>query len=157
MLSLDTGGRSCQSLNLCCSEPPLPRLSFNPNAQHGSKRKYTKPSPERVRRQAHKASPNKSCTSPNPAYPTPASRQNSSSHNHAAPVNGAHYQSQRGKKKPEQPVDPATMYESLKNRIAALEEEEVIEEEEERRFGECVRGCRLPQLNLHHLISRGGT
>jgi len=26
------------------------------------------------------------------------------------------------------------MYESLKNRIAALEEEEVIEEEEERRF-----------------------
>lgn len=27
------------------------------------------------------------------------------------------------------------MYESLKNRIAALEEEEVIEEEEEQRFG----------------------
>ena len=27
------------------------------------------------------------------------------------------------------------MYESLKNRIAALEEEEVLEEEEERRFG----------------------
>jgi hypothetical protein len=27
------------------------------------------------------------------------------------------------------------MYESLKNRIAALEEEEVIEEEEERKFG----------------------
>jgi hypothetical protein len=27
------------------------------------------------------------------------------------------------------------MYESLKNRIAALEEEEVIEEEEERRYG----------------------
>jgi hypothetical protein len=29
------------------------------------------------------------------------------------------------------------MYESLKNRIAALEEEEVLEEEEERRFGPC--------------------
>ena len=29
------------------------------------------------------------------------------------------------------------MYESLKNRIAALEEEEVLEEEEERRFGVC--------------------
>lgn len=28
------------------------------------------------------------------------------------------------------------MYETLKNRIAALEEEEVHEEEEERRFGE---------------------
>lgn len=28
------------------------------------------------------------------------------------------------------------MYESLKSRIAALEEEEVIEEEEERRFGQ---------------------
>jgi hypothetical protein len=27
------------------------------------------------------------------------------------------------------------MYESLKNRIAALEEEEVLEEEEERKFG----------------------
>jgi hypothetical protein len=27
------------------------------------------------------------------------------------------------------------MYESLKNRIAALEEEEVLEEEEEKRFG----------------------
>ena len=32
-------------------------------------------------------------------------------------------------------MDPATMYESLKNRIAALEEEEVLEEEEERRYG----------------------
>jgi hypothetical protein len=30
------------------------------------------------------------------------------------------------------------MYESLKNRIAALEEEEVIEEEEERKFGEGI-------------------
>ncbi len=29
------------------------------------------------------------------------------------------------------------MYESLKNRIAALEEEEVLEEEEERRYGTC--------------------
>jgi hypothetical protein len=27
------------------------------------------------------------------------------------------------------------MYESVRNRIAALEEEEVLEEEEERRFG----------------------
>ena len=33
------------------------------------------------------------------------------------------------------PIDPAAMYESLKNRIAALEEEEVFVEEEERRYG----------------------
>ena len=35
------------------------------------------------------------------------------------------------------PVDPAVMYESLKSRIAALEEEETHEEEEERKFGAC--------------------
>lgn len=50
-------------------------------------------------------------------------------------TNGTH-PAQRGKKKAEQPVDPTQMYETLKNRIAALEEEEVHEEEEERRFGE---------------------
>jgi len=33
------------------------------------------------------------------------------------------------------------MYESLKNRIAALEEEEVLEEEEERRYGAFVPLC----------------
>ena len=49
-------------------------------------------------------------------------------------VNGSH--NQKGKKKSEQPVDPAAMYESLKNRIAALEEEEVIADEEERRISE---------------------
>ena len=36
------------------------------------------------------------------------------------------------------PVDPAAMYESLRNRIAALEEEEEFVEEEERRFGACI-------------------
>jgi len=49
-----------------------------------------------------------------------------------APVNGT--QSTK-KKRNEPPVDPVTMYESVKNRIAALEEEEVLEEEEERQFG----------------------
>jgi hypothetical protein len=33
------------------------------------------------------------------------------------------------------------MYESLKNRIAALEEEEEVVEEEERRLGECICPC----------------
>ncbi|KAH9947130.1 hypothetical protein B0H21DRAFT_364355 [Amylocystis lapponica] len=52
-------------------------------------------------------------------------------------VNGTHAPAQKGKKKAaEQPVDPSQMYETLKSRIAALEEEEVHEEEEERRFTE---------------------
>ncbi|KIJ66232.1 hypothetical protein HYDPIDRAFT_86966 [Hydnomerulius pinastri MD-312] len=51
-------------------------------------------------------------------------------------VNGTHSHNQKAKKKNDAPVDPAAMYESLKNRIAALEEEEVLEEEEERRFAE---------------------
>ena len=52
-------------------------------------------------------------------------------------VNGNHTPSHnaKGKKRNDVPIDPATMYESLKNRIAALEEEEVLEEEEERRYG----------------------
>lgn len=58
-----------------------------------------------------------------PGQPRPA-------HNHGPGVNG-----HRKKKNETTPVDPTTMYESLKNRIAALEEEEVLEEEEERRFG----------------------
>ncbi|KAF7303147.1 hypothetical protein MKEN_01278400 [Mycena kentingensis (nom. inval.)] len=42
----------------------------------------------------------------------------------------------KGKKKAETPVDPATMYDVVKNRIAALEEEEVHEEEESRKYAE---------------------
>ncbi|KAF8204069.1 hypothetical protein BJ912DRAFT_941810 [Pholiota molesta] len=56
---------------------------------------------------------------------------------HANNVNGHHAPSNaKGKKRNDVPIDPATMYESLKNRIAALEEEEVLEEEEERRYAE---------------------
>lgn len=47
------------------------------------------------------------------------------------------------------------MYESLKNRIAALEEEEVLEEEQERRYGRSKFSWQsvsfydcLPQLSL---------
>lgn len=51
---------------------------------------------------------------------------------------------QKDKKKPDPaPVDPAVMYESLKNRIAALEEEETHEEEEERRFGASLTASTL--------------
>jgi hypothetical protein len=66
----------------------------------------------------------------------PASRGLVASHSHPPTVNGTHGQNAKAKKKNDTPVDPAAMYESLKNRIAALEEEEVIEEEEEKRFGE---------------------
>ncbi|TDL20951.1 hypothetical protein BD410DRAFT_790304 [Rickenella mellea] len=64
------------------------------------------------------------------------------SHSHAHPASnvngthGSHNHGQKGKKKADTPVDPATMYESLKSRIAALEEEEVHADEEERRFAE---------------------
>lgn len=64
---------------------------------------------------------------PPPATPPPA--QSTSARTPL--VNGT----QKPKKKNDAPVDPAAMYESLKSRIAALEEEEVLEEEEERRFG----------------------
>ncbi|KAK7465450.1 hypothetical protein VKT23_005428 [Stygiomarasmius scandens] len=86
---------------------------------------------------------------PSSAPPTPNNNRvnpNVPPHTHPPNVNGTHHhhhhhppQQQKGKKKNETPVDPATMYESLKNRIAALEEEEVLEEEEERRFAEEAR------------------
>jgi len=62
----------------------------------------------------------------------------------SADVNGNHTQQQnaKGKKRNDAPIDPATMYESLKNRIAALEEEEVLEEEEERRIGKFANALR---------------
>ena len=58
-------------------------------------------------------------------------------------MNGTgHAPAQKSKKKAaaaEQPVDQSQVIESVRNRIAALEEVEVHEEEEERRFGACVR------------------
>ncbi|KAG6877387.1 hypothetical protein C0992_010159 [Termitomyces sp. T32_za158] len=85
----------------------------------------------------------------NNATHTPTNRSNPS-HNHTPGTNG-HQHTQKGKKKNDAPLDPATMYESLKNRIAALEEEEVLEEEEERRFTEeavkSVRG--LEEAAIH--------
>ncbi|KAJ7070743.1 hypothetical protein C8F01DRAFT_975307 [Mycena amicta] len=66
-----------------------------------------------------------------PAPPAPAAAPPAPPQPRAA-VNGH----TKGKKKADTPVDPATMYESLKNRIAALEEEEVLEEEEERKYTE---------------------
>lgn len=53
------------------------------------------------------------------------------------------------------------MYESLKNRIAALEEEEVQEEEEHRRYGTCynfiLQAVRIFRTQVHPISSGGGT
>ncbi|KAF9454197.1 hypothetical protein P691DRAFT_810923 [Macrolepiota fuliginosa MF-IS2] len=71
-----------------------------------------------------------------PAPPTavqPAPRTPTAQQSPTTPVNGTQ---NAKKKRSDPPVDPATMYESVKNRIAALEEEEVLEEEEEKRFVE---------------------
>lgn len=46
------------------------------------------------------------------------------------------------------------MYETLKNRIAALEEEEVHEEEEEKRFGESSTTAFVTEANAE---SSGGS
>ncbi|KAG6332538.1 hypothetical protein ID866_6549 [Astraeus odoratus] len=78
---------------------------------------------------------------PTVSPPAPPSQPPSAANTKVPPqptpsVNGNHSNSQKPKKKNDAPVDPAMMYESLKNRIAALEEEEVLEEEEERRFAE---------------------
>ncbi|KDR85711.1 hypothetical protein GALMADRAFT_234767 [Galerina marginata CBS 339.88] len=72
-----------------------------------------------------------------PAPPAPATAPPAPP-SHTNNVNGHHPPAQngKGKKRNDAPVDPATMYESLKSRIAALEEEEVLEEEEERRYAE---------------------
>ncbi|OSD03310.1 hypothetical protein PYCCODRAFT_1365985 [Trametes coccinea BRFM310] len=72
-----------------------------------------------------------------PVPPSTAHTQPGTRPQNGAAVNGTHPPAQKGKKKAaDQPVDPSQMYETLKNRIAALEEEEVHEEEEERRFAE---------------------
>lgn len=86
-----------------------------------------------------------------PPVPSATNHRNSAPANNPNGVNGAshHHHTTTGhsnhahtthnkvtKKKTESAVDPAQMYESLKNRIAALEEEEVIEEEEERAYAE---------------------
>jgi hypothetical protein len=49
-------------------------------------------------------------------------------------ANGA-ARNNRNVKRPIEPPDPVTMYESVRSRIAALEEEEVHGEEEERTIG----------------------
>ncbi|KAF9644664.1 hypothetical protein BDM02DRAFT_3174263 [Thelephora ganbajun] len=75
---------------------------------------------------------------PHPSHPHPRPNQYPTTQPPAKggqPPANAHHPKNKKKADPA-PVDPAVMYESLKNRIAALEEEETHEEEEERRFAE---------------------
>ncbi|KAF8899069.1 hypothetical protein BD779DRAFT_1431492 [Infundibulicybe gibba] len=85
----------------------------------------------------------------------PLTRPNPPPHNHAPGTNGSHPHQPKGKKRSDAPVDPATMYESLKSRIAALEEEEVLEEEEERRYAEeaqkSVRGMEENAIHAKYI------
>jgi hypothetical protein len=67
---------------------------------------------------------------PPPTGPAPAPPSGSVRQPHPAVTNGK----SKAKVDPAA-IDPAAMYESLKSRIAALEEEEVFVEEEERRYG----------------------
>ncbi|KAA1468120.1 hypothetical protein DENSPDRAFT_770553 [Dentipellis sp. KUC8613] len=97
--------------------PPAPAPAAQPAATHTAHAQTPQAPPQ-------------SRTHP-PLHPhPPATNGTHHAHNHA------HGHTQKAKKKEPAPVDPATMYESLKNRIAALEEEEVLEEEEERKFAE---------------------
>ena len=75
-------------------------------------------------------------------------------HSNNTVVNGTYTHNQKGKKKNDTPVDPAAMYESLKSRIAALEEEEVLEEEEEKIFGACVRALRFIHNSCTYQLRR---
>ncbi|KAK2461437.1 hypothetical protein APHAL10511_005900 [Amanita phalloides] len=72
-----------------------------------------------------------------PAPPVPTTAPPAPPSHQIRQLNGQHTQNTKGKKRTDPPpVDPLTMYESVRSRIAALEEEEVLEEEEERRFAE---------------------
>ncbi|KAF8640606.1 hypothetical protein AX17_000267 [Amanita inopinata Kibby_2008] len=94
---------------------------------------------------------------PAPPVPTTAPPAPPSHQPQSRQVNGQHVQNSKGKKRtePPPPVDPATMYESVRSRIAALEEEEVLEEEEERRFAEeaqkSVRGLEENAIHAKYI------
>lgn len=105
-----------------------------PNNSQNASTRLSKPPPVGPTPPAPASAPPAPPNHNNAAYPPYAGNRSNIPHNHTPGVNG-HHHPQKGKKKNDAPVDPATMYESLKNRIAALEEEEVLEEEEERRYG----------------------
>ncbi|KAH9957543.1 hypothetical protein BGW80DRAFT_1380854 [Lactifluus volemus] len=87
---------------------------------------------------------------PPPTGPAPSPPSGSARQPHTIVTNG------KSKKKADSaPMDPAAMYESLKNRIAALEEEEEFVEEEERRYAEeaqkHVRGLEENAVHMKYI------
>ena len=74
-----------------------------------------------------------------PAKPTAQASKSAPSNGNNVPQPPAQNGRASGKKKTvEPPPDPVTMYESVRSRIAALEEEEGLEEEEDQKMGESV-------------------
>ena len=109
---------------LCCLPTPFASATMN-----GTQTRHARPPPAGVTPPpAPVAAPP---APPNHTHPPAAGHKTN-----GTSVNGSHAPATKSKKKAaEQPVDPSQMYETLKNRIAALEEEEVHEEEEERQIG----------------------
>jgi hypothetical protein len=95
-----------------------------------------------------------------PPVPPTNAQVNSAKHGTPPAVNGSHTHTTTGKpskKKAEPtPVDPATMYESLKNRIAVLEEDAVQGVEEERKFGKDWADCSC-EISLNDHFSGGSS
>lgn len=71
---------------------------------------------------------------------TAAPAKQNGANNHVAAPTPATTNGRGAKKKTAEPpaVDPVSMYESVRSRIAALEEEEGLEEEEDNRMGKVV-------------------
>lgn len=134
----------CDFARHCPSAPNF--LAYPPpmNASDASTQQISPPPPRQPKPPPAGPAPPAPATAP----PAPPNHANSAPVSHLSPpsypvhscspdINGNHTPSHnaKGKKRNDVPIDPATMYESLKNRIAALEEEEVLEEEEEKRYG----------------------
>lgn len=82
---------------------------------------------------------------------TPSSITSGAPSSQSTTTNGRN--STAGKKKTETPaVDPVSMYESVRSRIAALEEEEGLEEEEDNRMGEVSFTNLFPKVKDMHCL-----
>lgn len=126
--------------------------------------KQAKPPPAGPAPPAPATAPPVPPTNPNPGIPQPVNngRANGPAHHHHHhhhqhnPNGQTQASSGKNKKRNDAPLDPAAMYESLKNRIAALEEEEEIEEEEERKIG-VFRQCNHRSGAMRLTLTSGGS
>ena len=76
---------------------------------------------------------------PSTSSATPASAGSTTSASKAPAPNGTTKTTKKAGKAAETPVDPQAMYESLKTKIAALEEELNTADEAELKYGKCLR------------------